>query len=67
MYKNLEMCIFEQRLSKKEIAKTLGIGYNTLLDKLAGKYPMKLDEAFRIRNEFFPDKTFDWLFEKNVA
>ena len=67
MYRNLEMSIFAAGLSKREIAKKLGIGYNTLLGKLSGKQPMKLDEAFLIKQEYFPNKNIEWLFTTDAA
>ena len=67
MYKNLETSIFAEVLSKRDIAKKLGIGYNTLLGKLSGKQPMKLDEAFLIKQEYFPGKNIEWLFATDAA
>lgn len=67
MYSILENKIFEKRLSKHEIAESLGIGYNTLLAKLKGKQPMKLDESFKIRDTFFPGTPIDYLFTKDQA
>ena len=65
MYKNLEVKIFENDLSKKEIAKSIGISYNSFLAKLHDKQPMKLDECFKIRDLFFPCMPLDYLFSKN--
>ena len=67
MYRNLEMSIFAAGLSKRDIAQKLGIGYNTLLGKLSGKQPMKLDEAFLIKQEYFPNKNIEWLFTTDAA
>ena len=57
MYRKIEVLIFENNISKKDVAENLNIGYNTLLAKLSGKQPLKLDEAFKIQRDFFPDKT----------
>ena len=67
MYRNLEMSIFAAGLSKRDIAQKLGIGYNTLLGKLSGKQPMKLDEAFLIKQEYFTNKNIEWLFTTDAA
>ena len=67
MYKNLETSIFAEGLSKKDIARKLGIGYNSLLGKLSGKQPMKLDEAFLIKHDYFPNKDIEWLFATDAA
>ena len=66
MYENLELLIFKNKISKYEIANKLGVTYNTLLAKMSGKQPFKLDEAFLIRKEYFPDKDFEYLFKKSA-
>lgn len=48
------------------MANELNMKYNTLLAKLAGKQPIKLDEAFRIQSAYAPDKTIEWLFNKSA-
>lgn len=63
MYQNLDMLIFQNKVSKYEMANKLGITYNSLLAKLSGKQPLKLDEAFAIQKKYFPEKPLDWLFE----
>ena len=50
MYGNLEVLIFSNKIPKVEIAKKLDISYNTLLAKLKGLQPLKLDEAYKIRD-----------------
>lgn len=62
MYHNLELLIFSHKIQKSEIAKTLNISYNSLLAKLKGQQPLKLDEAYKIRDTYFADKTIDYLF-----
>lgn len=64
MYTNLELLIFQNKISKYEMADMLGVTYNTLLAKLSGKQPLKLDEAFKIQKQYFPDKSVDFLFKK---
>lgn len=62
MYKNLEVGIFKLGISKKEIANSISIGYNSLLAKLSGKQPFKLDEAFAIKELYFPESNLEELF-----
>jgi len=62
MYTNLELEMFKNKIGKTEIADVLNIGYNTVLAKLKGKQPFKLDECFLIREKFFPSETVDHLF-----
>lgn len=66
MYENLELLIFQNKISKYEMADRLGITYNTLLGKLSGKQPLKLDEAFKIQKQYFPDKSVDFIFKKSA-
>lgn len=61
-YVNLEAEIARKGLSKKEIAETLGVRLATVYDKLKGKYPFTLDEAFKMRNTYFPEFTLEYLF-----
>lgn len=62
MYNNLELLIFQNKLSKYEMADRLGVTYNTLLAKLSGKQPLKLDEAFTLKETYFPNSTIEHLF-----
>ncbi len=62
MYNNLETLIFKKKIAKREIAGNIGITYNTLLAKLSKKQSFKLDEAFAIRDLYFPDTKIDYLF-----
>ena len=61
-YSNLEAEIARKGVSKKEIAETLGVRLATVYNKLKGKCPFTLDEAFKIRNKHFPDFTLEYLF-----
>lgn len=64
MYQNLDVLIFQNKISKYDIANELGITYNSLLAKLSGKQPLKLDEAFKIQSLYFPNQSVDYLFAK---
>lgn len=50
MYKNLEVELSRKGLTKRELAKILGIGGTTLSNKLNGKSIISLPEAMKIRN-----------------
>lgn len=65
MYKNLEAEIIRHGNRKDEIAKELGIGYNTLILKLNGNSRLYLDEAEKIQERFFPECDLKYLFQKN--
>ena len=61
MFENLELILFKNKITKQELAELTGIRYNSLLAKLNGKQPLKLDEAMKIR-EIFSEYTIEYLF-----
>lgn len=64
MYKNLVAEMAREGITKKDIAKFLDQRYPTVVDKTNGKASFRLDEAMRIKREFFPTKSVEYLFEK---
>lgn len=62
MYRNLLAEMVRNNITKKQIAKFLDLRVATICDKMNGKYSFKLDEAFRIKKEFFPQLTIEYLF-----
>lgn len=65
MYRNLEAEMIRKGITRKDISNVLEIRYGTLNDKLRGKYPFKLHEAMVIRKYFFPDLSFEYLFQED--
>lgn len=65
MYRNLEAEMVRLGITKKDMAKKLGMRYPTLTDKLRGKYPLHFEEALKIQYEFFPDLPLDYLFSQS--
>lgn len=65
MYPNIEMLFFKKKLKKREIAEAMGIGYNTLLYKLNGKYPITFDEAVKMKELLETELPIEILFSKN--
>lgn len=65
MYRNLEAEMARAGITRKAIAEHMELRYATLVDKLSGKYPLKLDEAITIKTEFFPSFSLEYLFEKD--
>ena len=55
MYKEIESIIFLNNLSKSDLAKELGMSYNTFCLKLRGRYSFSLDEAVKLK-EILPTK-----------
>lgn len=66
MYRNLEAEMTRQSVTKKDIADCLGVGYGTILVKFQGKYRFYFDEAMKIKENFFPDCSLEYLFNFDV-
>lgn len=63
MYRNLEAEMARKNIPRKDLAELLGVRYATVIDKLKGKSRFTLDEAFKIKDKYFPDLSFEYLFE----
>lgn len=63
MYKCIETKLALSGMSKKQLAKELGIGYNTLRQKLSGSSPVTLEEAFRLKEILNAQESIEVLFE----
>lgn len=63
MYRNLEAEMVREGITRKDLAELLDVRYATVVDKLKGKFSFTLDEAFKIKNGFFSDLSFEYLFE----
>lgn len=66
MYKRIEAQIVLIGLSKSEIAKLLGISYNTLILKLNGMSKFTLDEALLLKKILRTDMAIEILFQKEL-
>lgn len=64
MFANLRAEMARNQISIKDIAKNIGVNRDTMGRKLSGKSPIYLNEAFKIREEFFPEKEIPFLFEE---
>ena len=62
MYKNLIAEMAKGAITKRAMAKILGVHENTLKNKIAGKTKFDIEESFTIKNTYFPDKDFSYLF-----
>lgn len=67
MYRNLLAEMTRCGITKKDLAKFLRLRYPTVVDKTNGKSRFYLDEAFKIRNHFFPDCEMEYLFLNNES
>lgn len=62
MYKEIEVMLFSKGMSKAEVAKQMGMSYNTFLLKLKGKYKFSLDEAVNLKKILDTEKSVEELF-----
>lgn len=69
MYEELNLLLYKFKVQKAALADYLGINYNTLLLKLAGKNKFTLDEALTIvdffNKSFNCQTTVEFLFSGN--
>lgn len=63
-YSNLIGEIAKAHINYVDIAAMLGITRDTLRYKLQGKSTFTIDEAFAIKNKYFPAFTVDELFRR---
>ena len=66
MYLNVKAELARQNLSVVDLSYKTGIRYQTLVDKLNGKYPMTLDEAKNIKVALGVDLSMEELFARSV-
>ena len=66
MYLNIKAELARQNLSVVDLSYKTGIRYQTLVDKLNGKYPMTLDEAKNIKVALGVDLSMEELFARSV-
>lgn len=63
MYPNLVSEVAKADLKNRTIAKKIGVHENTIGSLLKGKTKASIELAFAIRANFFPDLSFEYLFE----
>lgn len=61
-YGNLRAEMARENVTITAIAQVIGVSRDTAGKKLAQKAPIQLNEAFAIKNEFFPEKDVGYLF-----
>lgn len=62
VFVNLRAEMGRQQLTIEQMAKVMDMNRDTLSRKLRGVSPISIDEAFRLRNNFFDDMSLDYLF-----
>lgn len=63
-YVNLRAEMARWNIGIGQMAKALHISRDTMARKLAGRSPLHLDEAFRMRDQFFPSCSIEALFRE---
>ena len=66
MYLNIKAELARQNLSVVDLSHMTGIRYQTLIEKLNGKYPVTLDEALNIKAALGVDLSMEELFARSV-
>lgn len=59
---NLEAEMKRKKISRHDIAKTLGLSYRTIHSRFSGETQWRYLECVKIRNSYFPDLTLSYLF-----
>ena len=62
MLVNLKAEMVRNQITTEMIMHTLGRSAKTTRDKINGKTGLYMDEAVKIRDEFFPDLSLEYLF-----
>lgn len=64
MYSNVKAELARRNLTIVDLSNMTGIRYQTLVDKINGKFPMTLDEAKKIKEALGVDIPIEELFER---
>lgn len=64
MFPNLRAEMARKGITTKDLSSCLGCSPKTVLNKFSGKSEFTRVELFKIKNEFFPDLTIEYLFQK---
>lgn len=64
MYSNVKAELARRNLTVVDLSNMTGIRYQTLVDKINGKYPLTLDEAKKIKAALNVDIAIEELFER---
>ncbi len=64
MYSNVKAELARRNMSVVDLSNKTGIRYQTLVDKINGKYPLTFDEAKTIKSALEVDIPLEDLFER---
>lgn len=66
MYSNVKAELARQDMTLVDLSNRTGIRYQTLVDKVNGKYPLTFDEAKKIKAALSVELSLEELFERRV-
>lgn len=66
MYSNVKAELARKNMTVVDLSDKTGIRYQTLIDKINGKYPVTLDEAKKVKAALGVDIPLEDLFEASV-
>lgn len=66
MYSNVKAELARQDMTLVDLSNKTGIRYQTLVDKVNGKYPLTFDEAKKIKAALSVELSLEELFERKV-
>ena len=64
MYSNVKAELARRSMTVVDLSNKTGIRYQTLVDKINGKYPLTIDEAKTIKSALDVDLPLEELFEQ---
>lgn len=66
MYPNLIIEVKKRNITQIEIAAVAGVTRDTVRNKMERNGAFTIDEALKIREKFFPEKSLEDLFEEKI-
>lgn len=67
MYANVKAELARRNLSIVDLSEKTGIRYQTLVDKINGKFPLTLEEAKKIKDALDVSLSLEELFERVIT
>ena len=64
MYKNLQQEMNMEEITQRAMAEYLNVHENTIGNKISGESQFTIEEAFKIKEHFFPKYELQYLFKK---
>lgn len=65
MYSNVKAELARKNMTMVNLSNSTGIRYQTLVDKVNGKFPITVEEAKKIKSALAVDIPLDELFEQS--